>query len=161
MGIQKAYILLRLQELEEANGGYVGTDTNNLAKELEVTYRALQKRLKEWLKTEPAFANFHYLGKHRPTITLNECAEMKERVSVNPLEVKRHICSDLNEKRAAIGKKSVAKTTFYRGIGQPHVLNSARIRHINGLSEQGSRYRQSSKKTFRHVSSSKYRQLSW
>ena len=74
--------------------------------------------MNEWLKTEPAFANFHYLGKHRPTITLNECAEMKERVSANPSEVKSHIRSDLNEKRAAIGKKSVAKTTFYRGIGQ-------------------------------------------
>ena len=98
--------------------------------------------MNEWLKTEPAFANFHYLGKHRPTLTLNECAEMKERVSANPSEVKSHIRSDLNEKRAAIGKKSVAKTTFYRGIGQPHFLNSARIRHINGLSGQGSRYRQ-------------------
>jgi hypothetical protein len=118
MTIQKERILLRLQELEEANGGYFGTDINNLAKELEVTYRALKKRLKEWLKTDPAFANFHYLGKHRPTITLDEFAEMKERVSANPLEVKSHICSDLNEKRTAIGKKSVAKTTFYRGIGQ-------------------------------------------
>jgi len=109
---------LRLQKLEEANSGYFGTDINNLAKELGVTYRALQKRLKGWLKTDPAFANFHYLGKHRPTITLDEFAEMKERVSANPLEVKSPIRSDLNEKRATIGKKSVAKTTFYRGIGQ-------------------------------------------
>ncbi|MCD6456931.1 MAG: hypothetical protein J7K81_09135, partial [Methanophagales archaeon] len=66
--------------------------------------------MKEWLKTNPAFANFHYLGKHHPTIILDEFAEMKERVSANPLEVKSHIRSDLNEKRTAIGKKSVAKS---------------------------------------------------
>ncbi len=41
MGIQKEYILLCLQELEEAIGGYFGTDINNLVKELGVTYRAL------------------------------------------------------------------------------------------------------------------------
>lgn len=118
MGIQKEYVLLCLQELEEASGGYFGTDINNLAKELEVTYRALQKRLREWLKANPTFANFHYLGKHRPTITLDEFVEMKERVSANPLEVKSHIRSDLDKKRTAIGKKPVAKTTFYRVIEQ-------------------------------------------
>jgi hypothetical protein len=118
MAIQKDYILLRLQELEEASGGYFGTDINNLAKELGVTYRALQKRLKEWLNLDPTFANFHYLGKHRPSITLDEFAEMTGRISANPLEVKSHIRSDLNEKRTAIGKQSVAKTTFYRGIKQ-------------------------------------------
>ncbi len=74
--------------------------------------------MKEWLKTDSAFANFHYLGKHRPTITLDEFAEMKERVSANPLEVKSHIRLDLNEKRTANGRKLVAKTTFYRGIKQ-------------------------------------------
>ncbi len=58
------------------------------------------------------------MAEDRPTITLDEFAEMKERVSANPLEVKSHIRSDLNEKRTATGKKSVAKTTFYRGIGQ-------------------------------------------
>jgi len=40
-----------------------------------VTCRALQKRLKEWLNLDPTFANFHYLGKHRPAITLDEFAE--------------------------------------------------------------------------------------
>jgi len=36
MGIQKECILLRLQELEEANGGYFGTDTTSLAKVISV-----------------------------------------------------------------------------------------------------------------------------
>ncbi len=35
------------EELEKANGGYFGTDLNNLAKELGITYRDLQKRLIE------------------------------------------------------------------------------------------------------------------
>jgi hypothetical protein len=74
--------------------------------------------LREWLKANPTFANFHYLGKHRPTITLDEFAEMKERVSANPLEVKSHIRSNLDKKRTANGKKPVAKTTFYRVIEQ-------------------------------------------
>jgi hypothetical protein len=118
MELQKDYILLYLQELEKANGGYFGTDINNLAKELGITYRDLQKRLNEWLKSDPAFVNFHYLGKHRHTITRNEFLEMKERIYSNPLEVKNHIRSDLSEKRDEIGKKPIAKTTFYREIKQ-------------------------------------------
>jgi len=118
MKIKREHVLHYLKEKEKEQGGYYGTDIAILAKELEVRWYSVKKRLKEWLKTDPAFANFHYLGKHRPTITLDEFAEMKERGSANPLEVKSHIRSDLNEKRATIGKKSVAKTTFYRGIGQ-------------------------------------------
>ncbi len=72
----------------------------------------------EWLKYDPAFAAFHHLGKHRPTITLNEFSEMKERIYANPLEVKSHIFSDLSEKRDEIGKEPIAKATFYRRIEQ-------------------------------------------
>jgi hypothetical protein len=39
MGIQKECVLLCLQELEEASGGYFGTDINNLAKELGVIFQ--------------------------------------------------------------------------------------------------------------------------
>lgn len=118
MKIKREHVLYYLKEKEKERSGYYGTDIAILAKELEVRRYSVQKRLRDWLKTDPAFANFHYLGKHCPTITLNEFAEMTVRISANPLEVKSHIRSDLNEKRTAIWKQSVAKTTFYRGIKQ-------------------------------------------
>ena len=78
MKIKQEHVLYYLKEKEKEQGGYYGTDIAILAKELEVRWYSVKKRLKEWLKTDPAFANFHYLGKHRPTITLDEFAEMKE-----------------------------------------------------------------------------------
>jgi hypothetical protein len=101
------YRLYYLKEKEKERGGYYGTDIAILAKELEVRWYSVQKRLRDWRKTDPAFANFHYLGKHRPSITLDEFVEMTGRISANPLEVKSHIHSDLNEKRTAIEKQSI------------------------------------------------------
>src|SRR3990170_6018417 len=107
-------VLIYLRELEEENGGYYGTDLSILAKGLGITQRGLKRKLAKWLKENKASSELHYLGKHKPSITLNESMDIRRRIASNPLKVKSHIYSDINEMRKASGKKSIAKSTFYR-----------------------------------------------
>jgi len=70
MKIKREHVLDYLKEKEKERGGYYGTDIAILAKELEVRMYSVQKRLRDWLKTDQAFTNFHYLGKHREYLEL-------------------------------------------------------------------------------------------
>jgi len=121
MTIERDYVLAYLRKLEKQYGGYFGTDILNLATELGVTWHGLRKKLHEWLKEDPDFSIFHYLGRHRPSITLNEFMEIESRVVSNPLEVKSHIYSDINKERADLNEKSITKPAFYRAIERIHI----------------------------------------
>ena len=121
MKIERDYVLAYLRKLEEQYSGYFGTDIFNLAEELGVTWYGLRKKLNEWFKIDPDFSNFHYLGRHRPSITPNEFIEIKSRVAANPLEVKSRIYSDINKERADSNEKSLTKPTFYRAVERIHI----------------------------------------
>ena len=114
MKIRRDRVLSYLNELQERYGGYYGTDIANLADELGVTWYGLKRRLSLWKKNDHAFKSFVYLGRNRPSITLNEFMDIKYRVSSNPLGIKQHILSDLQTERKASGKEPIPKTTFYR-----------------------------------------------
>ena len=114
MKIQKDYVLSYLRDLQEKEGGYYGDDIAHLANDLGVTWYGLKKRLSFWKKNDPAFKSIVYLGRNRPSVTLNEFIEIESRISSNPLEVKRHILSDLQTNRKASGKEFITKPTFYR-----------------------------------------------
>lgn len=121
MKVNRIVVLACLRELEDNNGGYYGTDVINLAKELGVTWCSLKKTLTKWLREDDAFKGLHYLGQHKPTITLGEFITVEGRITSNPLEVKGHILSDINKERQESGKEPLAKSTFYRATKQPHV----------------------------------------
>jgi len=121
MKVNRDTVLAYLREFEERNGGYYGTDLMNLAEKLGVTWRGLKKRLAKWLKEDKAFIGLHYLGNHKPSITLNEFIEIENRIVSNPLEVKSHIYSDINKERETSGKESIAKPTFYRAARQTSI----------------------------------------
>ncbi len=72
MKVNRDVILACLREFEEKNGGYYGTDVKNLAEKLGVTWYSLKKMLTKWLQEDDAFKGLHYLGQHKPTITLAE-----------------------------------------------------------------------------------------
>jgi len=122
MKIKRDCVLSYLQEKEERSGGYTGTDLVELAEVLGVTYMAIWKRVSKWVKEDQAFTNLTYLGRYRPTITLNEFFEIEKRINFNPLEVKSHILSDLQDTREARGEKAISASTFYRQTKQT-VLN--------------------------------------
>ncbi len=121
MTIERDYVLAYFRKLEKQYGGYFGTDILNLAKELGVTWHGLRKKLQEWFKEDPDFFTFHYLGRHRRSITLNEFAEIESRIVSNPLEVKSHIYSDINKERADLNEKSITKPSFYRAVERIHI----------------------------------------
>jgi hypothetical protein len=121
MTIERDYVLAYLKKLEEQYGGYFGTDILNLAAELGVTWHGLRKKLHEWFNGDPDFSTFHYLGRHRPSITHDELIEIESRVVSNPLEVKSHIYSDINKERADSNEKSLTKPTFYRAVERIHI----------------------------------------
>jgi hypothetical protein len=52
-------------------GGYYGIDIAEIAEELNVTPFGLKKQISKWAKDDHAFAGFTYLGKHKPSITLD------------------------------------------------------------------------------------------
>ncbi len=58
---------------------------NCKAEELNVTPSELKKQISKWAKVDSSFAGFTYLGKHRPTITLDEFIEIQDRIESNPL----------------------------------------------------------------------------
>ena len=114
MKIKRDCVLSYLREKQERAGGYTGTDLVELAEVLGVTYMAIWKRVSKWVKEDPAFTNLTYLGRYRPSITLNEFLEIEERLQSNPLEVKSHILSDLRDTRKIKGEKAIPTSTFYR-----------------------------------------------
>ncbi len=114
MKIQHNRVLEYLKRLQKEFGGYYGTDIANLADELGVSWYGVQKRISFWKKNDSAFKSFVYLGRNRPSITLNEFMNIESHISSNPLEIKQHILSDLQIEREASGKELIAKTTFYR-----------------------------------------------
>ncbi len=115
MKVNRDVVLAYFRELEETNGGYYGTDVINLAEKLSITWHGLKK----WLRGDAAFKGLHYLGQHKPTITLGELITIEGRTTSNPLEVKGHILSDINKEREETGKEPLAKSTFYRATKQP------------------------------------------
>jgi len=66
----------------------LGTDIAEIAEELNVTPSGLKKQISKWAKADSSFAGFTYLGKHRPSITLDEIIEIKDRIQSNPLKIK-------------------------------------------------------------------------
>ncbi len=124
MKIDRDYVLAYLRKLEEQNGGYFGTDLLNLAGELSVTLFGLKKVLGKWLKEDSAFASLHYLGMHKPTITLNEFTEIENRRAKNPLEIKKQILDDLNKERDSTGKPGIKERIFYYAVEQTDIESS-------------------------------------
>ena len=118
MRINRDFVLSKLEKLQNEFEGYYGTDLTDIANELGVTWHGLQKRISSWESNDPAFKGLRYLGRNRPSVTLNEFIEIESRISSNPMSVKQHILSELDVKRKATGKESLAKTTFYRAAEQ-------------------------------------------
>jgi hypothetical protein len=116
MRIKRDFVLFYLREKQERAGGYTGTDLVELAKLLGVTYMAVLKSVSKWVKEDPTFANFIYLGRYPPSITPDEFLEIEERLHSNPLEVKSYILSDLQDSRKIRGEKPISTSTFYRWI---------------------------------------------
>lgn len=121
MTIKRDYVLAYLKKLEEQCGGYFGTDILNLSTELGVTWHGLKKKLNEWFEEDLDFSTFHYLGRHKPSITLNDFIKIERRVVSNPLEVKSHIYSDINKELTDSNEKSITKPTFYRAVERIHI----------------------------------------
>ena len=65
MKIQKDHVLSYLNDIQEKDGGYFGTDISILAERLGVTRFGLQKRISFWKKNDHAFRNLVYLGRNR------------------------------------------------------------------------------------------------
>jgi hypothetical protein len=119
MKVNRDVVLAYLRELEEKNGGYYGTDVINLAEKLGVTWYSLKKMIAKRSREDASFKRLHYLGQHKPAITLGEFITIEGRITSNPLEVKGHILSDINKEREESGKEPLAKSTFYRATEQP------------------------------------------
>lgn len=77
MVINRDYVKVRLQKIECNYMGYYGTDIAEIAKELNFTPFGLKKQISKWAKADPSFEGFTYIGKHRPSITLDEFIEIK------------------------------------------------------------------------------------
>ncbi len=57
--IYREQVLRFLQEKQETEGGYTGTDLTKLAKIFQVTSRGLKKRISFWIKTDKEFSKIH------------------------------------------------------------------------------------------------------
>jgi len=116
--IHREQVLRFLQEKQETEGGYTGTDLTRLAEILQVTSRGLNKRISFWIKTDKDFSKFIYLGKEKPPITLFEFFKIEHGLESNPIQVKKGLYDDIQEERIERNKEPLAKTTFYRGVNQ-------------------------------------------
>ncbi len=114
--IPKDEVLKFLREKQESEGGYTGRDITELAELLQVTSRGLRRRLSNWIKNYKEFAHFIYLGKVESSITLAEILEIKHRIASNPVQIKKGIQVDLQNKRP--DKKPIPDSTFYRKVNQ-------------------------------------------
>jgi hypothetical protein len=136
MAINRDYVKERLQKVEYKYGGYYGTDIAEIAEKLNVTPFGLKKQISKWAKGDPTFAGFTYLGKRRPSITLDEFIEIKDRIQSNPLEVKKHILSDIRDKRELRGEDTLSTATFYRRTSQAELSLFSNNEHYRWFSER-------------------------
>jgi len=118
MKLDREFVLIYLNGKQIGQGGYYGTDLSDLAKVMNVTYRAVRMRITKWIKEEPDFFNLIYLGKSPPSITLDEFIEIKDRIQSNPLELKKHLLSDIRDKRELRNEDTLSTATFYRRANQ-------------------------------------------
>ena len=79
MKLDREFVLTYLNGKQIGQGGHYGTDLSDLAKVVNVTYRAVRMRIRKWIKEEPDFFNLIYLGKSPPSITLDEFIEIKKK----------------------------------------------------------------------------------
>src|SRR3972149_11687445 len=97
--IKRDYVLKFLRCKQESEGGYTGNDLTELAELLGVSPQGLRVRLSNWIKKDKEFAQFIYLGKEKPSITLAEFFEIEQQIATDPLKVKKGIYDDLQNKR--------------------------------------------------------------
>jgi len=116
--IHREQVLRFLQEKQETEGGYTGTDLTRLAEILQVTSRGLNKRISFWIKTDKEFKQLIYLGKEKPPITLFEFFKIEQGLESNPIQVKKAMYNDIQEERKTRDQEPLAKTTFYRCVNQ-------------------------------------------
>jgi hypothetical protein len=69
-------------------------------------------------KNDREFAQFIYLGKEKPSITLAEFFEIEQQIATDPLKVKKGIYDDLQNKRDLNDLETIPKSTFYRRVDQ-------------------------------------------
>jgi len=116
--IHREQVIRFLQEKQEIEGGYTGTDLTKLAEILQITSRGLNKRISFWKKTDKEFSQFIYLGKEKPPITLFEFFKIEYGLESNPIQVKKGLYDDIQEERTDRNKEPLAKSTFYRNTNQ-------------------------------------------
>ncbi len=116
--IRREHVLRFLQSKQESEGGYTGNDLTELAELLGISSRGLRKRLSNWVKNDKEFAQFIYLGKDKPSITLAEFFEIEQQIAVDPSQVKKGIYDDIQNKRDLKNLETIPKSTFYRRVNQ-------------------------------------------
>src|SRR3989337_994845 len=116
--IKRDYVLKFLRCKQESEGGYTGNDLTELAELLGVSPQGLRIRLSNWIKNDKEFAQFIYLGKEKPSITLAEFFEIEQQIAADPLQVKKGIYDDLQSKRDLKNLETIQKSTFYRRVDQ-------------------------------------------
>lgn len=116
--IKRDYVLKFLRCKQESEGGYTGNDLTELAELLGISSRGLRKRLSNWIKNDKEFAQFIYLGREKPSITLAEFFEIEQQIATDPLKVKKGIYDDLQNKRELNNLETIPKSTFYRRVDQ-------------------------------------------
>jgi hypothetical protein len=116
--IRQEHVLKFLQWKQESEGGYTGNDLTELAELLGVSQRGLRIRLSNWIKNDKKFAGLVYLGKEKPSITLAEFFEIEQQIAADPLQVKKGIYDDLQNKRDLKNLETIPKSAFYRRVDQ-------------------------------------------
>jgi len=92
-------VLELLRQKQDSSGGYTGDDIIEIATILEVTPRGLRRRLNNWINTDDDFQQFIYLGKKKPSITLFEFFKIEQGLESNPIQVKKGMYEDIQEKQ--------------------------------------------------------------
>ncbi len=116
--IERDYVLKFLQDKQETEGGYTGNDLTELAKLLGVTARGLRKRISNWINNDKEFKPLIYLGKEKPSVTLLEFLEIKQKFEKNPIQIKKGVLDDIQTKRDSENLLHLSKSTYYRKVDQ-------------------------------------------
>jgi hypothetical protein len=116
--IPREQVLMYLQGKQESCGGYSGNDITELAEFLNVTSQGLNRRLAYWIKNDIEFSSFIYLGKEKPSITLLEFLEIKQKFFENPIQVKKDVYDEIKIKRDVENLAPLSKSTYYRKVDQ-------------------------------------------